>query len=307
MDGKQVLEKGYAKINLALDVLGKREDGYHEVDMVMQTVSLCDDVLIEQRDGEADCLSIAYEDDRLAALMGADSENLCLKAAEAYRNAAGTGGGYKIHLKKRIPVAAGLAGGSADAAAVLRGMNRLHGGIFSMEQLEEIALGLGADVPYCIRGGTVRCRGIGEQMERLPDLPGFWVVLAKPGAGLSTKEIYAAIDHGTSSFGGNIDEMVEGIRLLDGGFDKDGEGRIWKNVKNIMEMISAGRIQEIALLSNQMRMEGAKAAAMSGSGSTVFGIFPDEAAARQAAEHFRQDPVGTTTVFVVQMIGGRKA
>ena len=176
-----------AKINLTLDILGKRPDGFHEVAMVMQTIGLHDTMVMEKTESEIE-LSISVP------WLKADEKNLAWRAAELMRQEFNLGGGVRMELTKRIPIAAGLAGGSADAAAVLKGMNDLYGLQLSEEKLCELGARLGSDIPFCIKGGTMLATGRGEVLKRLSDMPETWVVLAKPRISVSTAWAYQNYD-----------------------------------------------------------------------------------------------------------------
>ena len=185
----ELREKAYAKLNISLDVGAKRDDGYHEMNMVMQTVSLCDELTVAQTD-----------DGRISArsnlrFIPSDDRNLAVKAAKVFQAAAGSEGqGLLLTLKKRIPVGAGMAGGSSDAAAVLRALNRMHGGRFSRTELEALAGQVGSDVAFCVAGGTALAKGRGEILEALPPLPACAIAICKPEFSISTPELFRKLD-----------------------------------------------------------------------------------------------------------------
>lgn len=186
MDDEKTI-RSYAKINITLDVLRRREDGYHEVKMIMQTVSLYDKIRVCK----------LKEDIRLRvnlSYLPTDSRNLAYKAAQLFFEKTGVQGGAEIQIEKHIPVAAGLAGGSGNAAAVLFALNELYHTELSQERLAEIGLEIGADVPYCIYGGTMLAEGIGEKLKRLPQMPQCYIVLVKPQISVSTKKVYETLD-----------------------------------------------------------------------------------------------------------------
>ena len=189
MSSDKIEIQANAKINLTLDILGTRDDGYHEVAMVMQEVSLHDNLYMEKTDGGIE-LEIPGSD------LPADNTNLCYRAAALLMEERGLNAGVKITLDKHIPIAAGLAGGSSDAAAVLKGMNQLYGLKLSEEKLCELGARLGSDIPFCIMGGTMLSTGRGEILERLPDFPEVDIVLAKPKVGVSTAWAYKTYDAG---------------------------------------------------------------------------------------------------------------
>ena len=179
-----IKEKAYAKINLGLDVLRRRADGYHEVEMIMQTVDICDDLTFEKSDAQGVHLTIEGAD------LPADGDNLICRAAALILEAGTVTEGVRITLQKRIPIAAGMAGGSADAAATLRGLNRLFGLGYSMQELRELGVRLGADIPYCIEGGTMLSEGIGEILTPLSSPPACHLVVVKPDINVSTAFVY---------------------------------------------------------------------------------------------------------------------
>ena len=263
--------KARGKINLGLDVIRKREDGYHEVKMVMQTVGLYDSIDLRTSDREG----IRVETNLY--YLPNDQNNLVWKAAEMLRQEFDLPGGLDIRLKKMIPVAAGMAGGSSDAAAVLFGVNRMYGLGLSLDQLKERGVKIGADVPYCLMRGTALSEGIGEILTPLPPVPQCWVLLAKPGISVSTKWVYANLhanelrpeDHP------DIDGLVEAIRRGD---LKAMAGKFG----NVLELVTEKRYPVIGEIKSVMKRYGALNAMMSGSGPTVFGLFEDVRAAKKA-------------------------
>ena len=260
----------YAKLNLSLDVLEKRPDGYHEMRMVMQTVDLCDRLRLEIGTGKP--LSMRSN----LGFLPADGRNLA--AAAALRLAEDTGadwGGLSITLDKTIPVCAGLAGGSADAAAVLRGLNQLAGLHLPPERLEEIGAKVGSDVPYCVRGGTALAEGRGEVLTDLPPLPSCHVVLCKPAFSVPTPELFARLD------GIRIRRRPDTAGLLPALAAGDLAG-VARRMYNVFEdALPPRRAAEIQWLKTELIQQGALGACMSGTGSALFGLFSDgEAAAR---------------------------
>lgn len=255
-----------AKINLSLDIVGKREDGYHNVEMIMETVSLYDTVTIYKRKGiEVKC-NLPY--------VPTDERNIAFKAAKLFFEESGIEGGAYVNIVKRIPVAAGLAGGSTDGAAVLKGLNMLYGNVFSAEKLHETASRIGADVPYCINGRLALAQGIGEVLTPLGKCPRMNVLLAKPDVSLSTKTVYSMF---------NIEDVerhpdTKGIisDLEKGEIDFLGE-----KMFNVLEKVSAAKYPIISVIKEKMRDCGAVSAMMSGSGPTVFGIFGEEEKAKK--------------------------
>lgn len=256
-----VFEHAYAKLNLTLDVLGKREDGYHDLDMIMQTVTLSDTLSIRRGDGEGIRVltNLGY--------LPCDERNIAYTAATAFYRATGCRcDGLNIVIEKRIPVAAGMAGGSADGAAVLRALNRIYEIGLSLEELSVIGKEVGADVPYCIYGGTMRARGIGEKLDRLPEMPQCHILLCKPQFGMSTARVFGALDCGTIEQRPDTEAVIEAL----------GRGDLHKiatSLSNVLETVVAREHSEIRKLRRIMMECGALGACMSGSGSTVFGIF----------------------------------
>lgn len=256
-----------AKINWTLDITGQRQDGYHLMDMLMQPVTLCDEVELLP----ADEISLSVEGN---PEISSDKSNLAWRAAEALRQVSGTSFGASIHIVKKIPSQAGLGGGSADAAAVLHGLNLLWNTGFSQEELEQIGLTLGADVPFCLRGGFCRVQGIGEILTPLPDAPERTLLILQPCAGLSTKAVFQAyhaadrIRHPDTDSA--IAKILEGDSLTD-----DALG-------NVMQQVSADMRPEIPEAIALLKEYGAECAQMSGSGSAVFGVFTDDTAASLA-------------------------
>lgn len=267
---EKVQLQAYAKVNLGLDVVRRLENGYHEVKMVMQTVDIYDTVMIEiTREG------ITMTSDSGEA--PADENNLVYKAAKLFLETTGVDGGVNLTLIKRIPVAAGMAGGSTDAAAVLKGMNTLFETNLSIEQLQAMGVKLGADIPYCIMGGTALAEGIGEKLTKLPDVPKTYLVVAKPEISVSTKYVYENLHVETLTYHPDIDGMVEAISQN----DMDG---ILSRMENVLESVTAAKYTVIGDIKKFLEEHGAKKALMSGSGPTVFAIFDTEDAAVKAKE-----------------------
>lgn len=273
-----VLEvKAYAKLNLSLDVLGKRPDGYHDMRMVMQTVSLTDAIRLETGTGKP-----LHMESNLGFLP-ANESNLAAAAALRLCEATGTdAGGLSIDLEKTIPVCAGLAGGSADAAAVLRGMNRLLGLGLSGERLEEIGASVGSDVPYCVRGGTALAEGRGEILTNLPALPHCLVVLCKPAFSISTPELFRTLD------GCRIRRRPDTTGLL-AALESGDLPQVARRMYNVFEdALPARRAQEIDAIKNVMIQHGALGASMSGTGPTVFGLFTQPEGAQAACKKLKE-------------------
>lgn len=273
-----VLEvKAYAKLNLSLDVLGKRPDGYHEMRMVMQTVSLSDTLRLETGTGAP--LHMGSN----LGFLPANEHNLAAAAALRLCEAAGVDpGGLSIDLEKTIPVCAGLAGGSADAAAVLRGLNRLLGLDLPGEQLEEIGALVGSDVPYCVRGGTALAEGRGEVLTDLPPLPQCLVVLCKPSFPISTPELFRSLDSCRIRRRPDTAGLLAALKAG----DLQGVARRMYNV--FEDVLPPRRAQEIDGIKNAMIQYGALGASMSGTGPTVFGLFTQHEAAQKAWEALKE-------------------
>ena len=269
MDRMQL--KALAKINLGLDVLRRREDGYHEVRMIMQTVHIFDQIQMEKNreDGIQVRTNLYY--------LPENENNLAYKAAKLLWEEFGLTGGLSIELKKYIPVAAGMAGGSSDAAAVLFGMNRMYELGLSLEELMQRGVKIGADVPYCIMRGTALAEGIGEVLSPLPPMPPCAILVAKPGIGVSTRFVFENLKADELAFHPDIDGMTEALRNQDlkalAGCMEPG---------NVLETVTVPAYPVIQKLKDVMKECGAMASLMSGSGPTVFGIFESRQAARKA-------------------------
>lgn len=268
-----MLLKARAKINWTLDIVGQREDGYHLMDMLMQPVTLADEITIRP----ADEISLTTGG---TPLLPADEHHLALRAARALKAHTGYAHGASIHVEKHIPVGAGMGGGSADAAAVLVGLNRLWGLDIPIETLEAIGLTLGADVPFCIRGGLTRTTGIGECMQALPCARCYPLVVVQPCEGLSTKEIFTAWHENPNI--ARPDNTAAALALQQGD-----NAALSASLGNVMQPISASRRPDIQAAIRALTEHGAFAAQMTGSGSAVFGVFDTSAAADAAFEAVR--------------------
>ncbi|WP_114679264.1 4-(cytidine 5'-diphospho)-2-C-methyl-D-erythritol kinase [Desulfotruncus alcoholivorax] len=266
-----MLVKAYAKINLALNITGVRTDGYHELETVMQTLALHDVLELSP----ANCIEITVD----GADLPSGPENLAYRAADLLRCETGCREGVRIRLIKRIPIAAGLAGGSSDAAAVLRGLNQVWRLGLTREELLKLAASIGSDVPFCLSGGTALARGRGELIESLPDLPPFGVLLAKPPFGVNTADVYRRYDQAVDLPEPCCLEMVEAIR-------RGETGQIASLLANDLEAVTIAMHPLIGDIKNNMLAAGAQGVLMSGSGPTVFGIFPDRSTAARAVEKF---------------------
>lgn len=272
---KELELKAFAKVNLGLDVLSRREDGYHEVSMVMQSIRLFDRLIMEPNtsgDIRLSC-NLSY--------LPLNSGNLVYQAIDLMRKEFNIKDGLTVRIEKHIPVAAGLAGGSSDAAAALIGMNQLFSLGIREERLKELGVTLGADIPFCIMRGTALSQGIGEILTPLPPLPECWLVIVKPAFSMSTRFVYQHLDLSTALHP-DIDGMVGAIR------EGNLEG-VTSRMGNSLEQVTAAHFPEIISLKEKMVDSGAMNAIMSGSGSTVFGVFDRKDLALAAADAFRGD------------------
>ncbi|MCR5282914.1 MAG: 4-(cytidine 5'-diphospho)-2-C-methyl-D-erythritol kinase [Lachnospiraceae bacterium] len=270
----RITQKAYAKINLSLDVTGIREDGYHLVQMVMQSLSLHDELTMEKIPEDRIILTTNVEG------LPCDERNLVYKAVSLIRETYGIRDGVRMHLQKTIPMEAGLAGGSSDCAAALKGASALFGLELSLKRLMELGVTLGADVPYCLLGGSALAEGIGEVLTPLRDMPDCTILLAKPAASVSTGGVYKALD----ALSGYAHPDTAGILAALEQGDLQG---IAERLCNVLELVTIPRHPEIERIKEQMIKAGAMGSLMSGSGSTVFGIFADEKKAAAAGEQLR--------------------
>lgn len=269
-------EKAYAKINLTLDVLGKRADGYHELKSVMQTVSLHDDIEIDVGTMEDWKLICSRED------IPCDARNLAWKAAKLYFDEIKLDPqGLTIRMEKRIPSGAGMGGGSADAAAVLRALNRYFGEILSLEELAQLSEKIGSDIPFCVLGGTRMCEGRGEIMRRLPDCPKCMIVGCKPEFSVSTPELFRKIDSVQIMEHPDNDAMEIAIA--------SGDVRmVAQQIYNVFDPVVSEMHPEIDHIKGICNAHGALASQMTGSGSVVFAVMPDLSSANHAIQELNQ-------------------
>ena len=267
--------KAYAKINLGLDVVRRLENGYHEVKMVMQTVGIYD-VLDFKRIQNG--IVITTDSGELPT----NEDNLIYKAAKLMMEQYHICEGVEIHLEKHIPIAAGMAGGSTDAAATLKGMNRLFDLGCTLKDLMELGVKIGADVPYCVMGGTALAEGIGEKLTPLAPAPDCYVLVAKPDINVSTKYVYEHLDAQEIIKHPDIDGMVEAIaeESLQGILDR---------MENVLETVTVSAYPVIQTIKDRMKELGAINSLMSGSGPTVFGIFVEKDMARRAYEKLEEE------------------
>lgn len=266
--------RAYAKINLGLDVIGKLENGYHEVRMIMQTINLYDKITVTRN--KTGRINVKTN----LSFLPTGPDNLVYRAAASLMEEFGIQDGVDIDLYKFIPVAAGMAGGSTDAAAVLKAVNKMFGLGLGDTELMERGARLGADIPYCIMGGTALAEGIGEKLTPLPKCPHFYLVIAKPGISVSTKQVYGALKLDDSITHPDTDGIIDAIR------NKDVEG-IADRLCNVLESVTVNEYPIIKDIKAEMIKFGALNSLMSGSGPTVFGIFTDENKAKECNEFFR--------------------
>lgn len=270
-------EKAYAKLNISLDITGKLPDGYHSMRMVMQTCSLCDELELSlTQDGSFSCHS------RLPYLPTGD-KNLVVRAARLFMGRAGISGrGVRVILKKRIPVCAGLGGGSSDAAAALRALNRLTGTGLSMRELEEMGESLGSDVPYCVRGGTALAEGKGELLTPLLSIPACHIVICKPVFSISTPELFPLVNCADMKFSPDTPGILEAL-------EKGDLVGVARRMYNVFEDVLPRKYGEVFVIKNRLLELGALGAVMTGTGSAVFGIFGNGDDARNARKSLKQD------------------
>lgn len=272
---KDISVKALAKINLGLDVVRRREDGYHEVRMVMQTIHLFD--RLEMAKNSSGEISITTN----LSFLPTNRNNLIYRAAELLREEFQIKDGLTINLHKHIPVAAGMAGGSTDAAAVLYGMNRMFDLGLKREELMERGVKIGADVPYCIMRGTALAEGIGEKLTALPPMVKCPVLIAKPQISVSTKFVYENLRLNDKTVHPDIDALVENIRKKD-------LNAVASEMGNVLETVTIPNYPVIAQIKEHMLEQGAVGAMMSGSGPTVFGLFEDGDTAVAAYEKMKE-------------------
>ena len=286
----QITRKAYAKINLGLDVLRRRPDGYHELRMIMQTVDICDDLTFTRTDRPGVTLSTDCSE------LPTDGSNLICRAASLLLEQKGIDAGVEITLVKRIPIAAGMAGGSADAAAAMHGLNELFALGCSLRELQEAGVRLGADIPYCLAGGTMLAEGIGDVLTPLPEPPQCHLVVAKPDINVSTAFVYGNLHADTLTEHPDIDGMAQALR--------EGSLRgVTERMGNVLETVTAREYPVIEEIKALMRTKGAENALMSGSGPTVFGIFRQKDTAEAAAGAIADRQLAGQ-IFVTAFCGG---
>lgn len=284
--------KALGKINLGLDVLGRRENGYHDVRMVMQTLYLYDQITIEKTEKPGIELSTNL------FYLPVNENNLAYRAADLLMQEFGVEEGVKITLEKHIPVAAGMAGGSSNAAAVLYGINRMFSLGLSQEELMERGVKLGADVPYCIMRGTVLAEGIGEILTPLPAMPRCTVLVAKPPISVSTKLVYEKLDAHEIENHPDIDGVLEGLERQD-------LKKIASSMGNVLERVTVEEYPVIEEIKEMMKENGALNAMMSGSGPTAFGLYSDKRMAKEAAQKIKESGIAKQ-VYVTNIHNARR-
>ncbi|WP_059105314.1 4-(cytidine 5'-diphospho)-2-C-methyl-D-erythritol kinase [Shouchella shacheensis] len=279
--------KAPAKINLSLDVLDKRSDGYHNVEMIMTMVDLADRIdLTKREDGR---ISIDVSE----GFVPVDERNFAYQAAALLKKRFSVKAGVHIYITKRIPIAAGLAGGSSDAAATLKGLNELWGVGLSVEELATLGAEIGSDVPFCVYGGTALATGRGEIIEPLPAPPPLWVVLAKPPIGVSTAHVYGGLDVNTIQHA-KTSEMIDALKRQDG-------QAICHLLHNVLEGVTLKLHPEVAHIKEQMQRFGADGVLMSGSGPTVFGLIEKESRVNRVYNGLRGFCVDVHAVRLIRL------
>ena len=268
--------KAYAKINISLDIVGKREsDGYHLLKMIMQNIDLYDEISIEKQKED---ITISCN----KSYVPTDSRNLAYKAASLFKETYNIEDGVHIDIVKNIPVSAGLAGGSTDAAAVLKLMNKIFKVNASNEELMELGLKLGADIPYCINGGTALCEGIGEKITTLAPFKDKILVLVKPSFGVSTKEVYKAFNLDRVRVHPKTENLIEAM-------EQDNLYYVANNMKNLLENVTLRKHNVLIKIKEEMNRYGAVGSMMSGSGPSVFAFFDDMLKAQRCYEKMKEN------------------
>jgi len=266
--------KAYGKINISLDVVGKREDGYHLLRMLMQTVDIYDELTFKKCE---EGIQISCNKD----FVPTDKRNLVYKAIELFSSTYNIKGGVKVHIVKNIPVEAGMAGGSTDAAAALRAMRDLYKPEVTDKELMTLGVKIGADVPYCILGGTALCEGIGEVITQLKPFNDKILVVVKPNFGVSTIEVYKAFALKEVKVHPDTEGLIEAM-------EKDNLSYVGNNMKNLLETVTIKKHNEIQEIKDFMIKEGSVGSMMSGSGPTVFGFFEDMLTAQRCYEKLKE-------------------
>jgi 4-diphosphocytidyl-2-C-methyl-D-erythritol kinase len=284
---KSISINAYAKINLGLDVIRKRSDGYHDVCMIMQSVELHDDLIIKT------CEKPGINIRTNSIYVPNDKRNLVYKAADLFMETNSINSGLNITLQKKIPVSAGLAGGSSDAAATLKGLNTLFQLGMSDSELMKLGIKIGADVPYCIMLGTALSEGIGDLLTPLPPMPDCYILLVKPDISVSTKYVYENLKLTDAIIHPNITAMQEALKVSD-------LDALTRRMDNILQSVTVRIHPIIDEIKGKMLELGAMTAIMSGSGPTVFGIFHDRMMAEKAQAYFMNNPKHAKQVFLTK-------
>jgi 4-diphosphocytidyl-2-C-methyl-D-erythritol kinase len=281
-----IFEKAPAKLNLSLDVISKRDDGYHNVEMVMTTIDLYDRIGLQEL--EENKIEISLE----SRYVPSDERNLAFKAARLFKEAYNIGKGIHIDIEKSIPVSAGLGGGSADAAAVLRGLNRLWSLHIPVQELAALGARIGSDVPFCVFGHTGVATGRGEIVNKLPAPPSCWVVLAKPDIGVSSGTIFEQI---------KLEKLIhpETAKIIDALYEND-YPKLCHYIGNALEDVTCSVYPEVKRIKNKMMQAGAEGVLMSGSGPTVYGLVKNESKAQRIYNSMRGF---CKEVYYVRLIG----
>lgn len=287
-----LVRKAYAKINLGLDVLRRREDGYHEVKMIMQTVGIHD--ILTFKEAPEGVLELSVNSMQIPD----NDDNLIIKAAKLLLQTAGINKGVSINLEKNIPVAAGMAGGSTDAAATFLGLNELFELSYTKEDLQKMGVKLGADIPYCIMGGTALSEGIGEKLSPLPAPPAAFLVVAKPDLMISTKYVYENLHANSLKDHPDIDAMIGAIKDAD-------LHKMCSLMGNVLETVTEKENPIITQIKALMIEEGAIGSLMSGSGPTVFGIFDKEEQAKLCLTKLQEKGLAKQ-LFVTEFVSGEE-
>lgn len=267
--------KAHAKINLSLDVVGKKENGYHLLRMVMQEISLFDTVTVTKIDGSAIKITST------ASFLPVGKENIAYRACEIMREAYGLAGGYSIHIEKRIPVAAGLAGGSTDAAAVMKAIRTLENLQVSDGELMQLSLKIGSDIPFCIQGGTALAEGIGDLITPLDGGSNYWILLIKPALSVSTQHVYKALQWESLVHHPKTDDLIQVLPTAN-------LHQLAPLMGNVLESVTAKEHAIIQTIKNQLMTYGAVTSQMSGSGPTVFGLFKRDDQAKSALKNMKR-------------------
>lgn len=273
----EIRESAWAKLNLTLDVLAKRDDGYHDMLMLMQTISIQDSIRVKKSENPGVRASCNFY------YVPVDRRNLAVRAAEVFLASVGQEQqGIELQIRKDIPVGAGMAGGSADAAAVLRGMNRLYDSPMNRRQLEALAAEIGSDVAFCIAGGTALARGRGEILEDLPAMPPCFIAVCKPGFSISTPELFRKLDQKSLRQHPDTEGMLAALR-------DQNLREMGLRMYNVFEDVDDRRLRAVTEIRSVFQDYGALGAMMTGTGSAVFGVFSEREAAEKSMEQLRKE------------------